>query len=424
MRQLKYFKLLLESLAFALRAVAVNRLRTSLSLLGITIGIFAIISAFTVIDSLESNIRESLETFGENVIYIQKWPWTPEEGEEYEWWQYWNRPVPKMSEYEAIKDRSKYAEVVAFFAFANKRVEYENNNIDQVGIWGSTEEFPEIRDFELIRGRFPTSFEFSSGKNLAVIGYTIADKLFEGGNPIGKQIKVGGRKVFVIGVFEKEGNSVFGGGSMDEIILFPIKYLEKMVDIRRDNADPNIWVKAKPNITNEEMKNEIRSIMRSERRLKPRAKDTFSLNQTSMISQGLDQVFKVINRAGAFIGIFSILVGGFGIANIMFVSVKERTNQIGIQKALGAKRSFILSQFLFEAIVLALSGGVIGLLLIFGLTTLVTYLELLGSFKISLTAGNIILGLTISAAIGIISGFAPANSAAKMDPVNAINTTF
>ena len=417
-------KLFLESLAFAFRAVIINRLRTFLSLLGITIGIFAIISVFTVLDSLERNIRTSLESFGENVIYIQKWPWGREEGGEWEWWQYLNRPVPKLQEYRAIKDRSQYAEVVTFFAFANKRVEYENNNIDQVNLWGTTEEFPDIREFELLRGRFLTSFEFSSGKNLAVIGYTIADKLFEGKDPVGKQIKVGGMKVTVIGVFSKEGMSVFGGGSMDDIIVFPLQFLARMVDIRRDNADPMIWVKAKPNITNQEMKNEIRSIMRSERRLKPKAKDTFALNQTSMISQGLDQVFKVINMAGGFIGIFSILVGGFGIANIMFVSVKERTNQIGIQKALGAKRSFILSQFLFEAVILALSGGIIGLLLVFGLTSLATYLELLGTFKITLTAGNILLGLTISASIGVISGFAPANSAARMDPVNAINTSF
>ena len=211
---------------------------------------------------------------------------------------------------------------------------------------------------------------------------------------------------------------------MDEIIFFPVQYLARIIDIKRDNAGPMIWVKAKPNITNDEMKNEIRSIMRSERRMKPRAKDSFALNQTSMISRGLDQVFKVINMAGAFIGIFSILVGGFGIANIMFVSVKERTTQIGIQKALGAKKSFIRYQFLFESVILALSGGIIGLLLVYGLTSLATYLELLGSFKITLTAGNIILGLSISGSIGIISGFAPANSAAKMDPVNAINTTF
>jgi len=204
----------------------------------------------------------------------------------------------------------------------------------------------------------------------------------------------------------------------------PIQFMRTFIDIRSENASPMIWVMGKPNVSNAELADELTQILRSLRRLKPKAKDNFALNQTSMISRGLDQVFRVINIAGGFIGIFSILVGGFGIANIMFVSVKERTNQIGIEKALGAKRFFILFQFLFEAVLLALTGGVIGLIMVFGGTSAVNGYELLGNFKVTLTAGNIVLGLTISAVIGIISGFAPAWSAARMDPVQAINTTF
>jgi len=421
---MKVIKLIVESLIFSFNAVVINRLRTLLSLLGITIGIFAIITVFTVIDSLEINIRESLESFGENTIYVEKWPWAPEEGQEYEWWQYWNRPVPNLEEYEAIKEQSKYAETACFFAFASRTVEYKNNSIESIQLWGTSNEFEEVRSFEIIDGRFITDFEFHTGRNVAVIGYTIADELFEGKSPVGKEIKVGGHKVTVIGVFNKEGTSVFGGGSLDELILLPVQYLRTFVNIRSENAGPMIWVTAKPSITNLELKEDLRQILRSVRRLKPRADDNFALNQTSMISRGLDQVFSVINVAGGFIGIFSILVGGFGIANIMFVSVKERTNQIGIQKALGAKRFFILFQFLFEAILLALSGGIIGLLLVFGGTSILTGLDLLEGFKIILTFGNIILGLTISIIIGIISGFAPAWSAARMDPVEAINTIF
>jgi len=421
---MKVIKLIIESFIFSFNAVIINRLRTSLSLLGITIGIFAIITVFTVIDSLENNIRESLESFGENTIYVEKWPWAPEEGQEYEWWQYWNRPVPKLEEYKAIKGRSIYAETACFFAFASRTVEYKNNSIESTQIWGTSNEFDEVRSFEIINGRFITDFEYNSGKNIAAIGYTIADELFEGKNAVGKQIKIGGHKATVIGVFNKEGMSVFGGGSLDELIVIPVQYLRTFINIRSENAGPMIWVTAKPNISNLELQEDLRQILRSTRRLKPRADDNFALNQTSMISRGLDQVFNVINVAGGFIGIFSILVGGFGIANIMFVSVKERTNQIGIQKALGAKRYFILLQFLFEAVLLALSGGIIGLLLVFGGTSLMTGLDLLGSFKITLTLGNIVLGLTISIIIGIISGFAPAWSAARMDPVEAINTTF
>ena len=421
---MKSIKLIFESFIFAFSSVIVNRLRTILSLLGITIGIFAIITVFTVIDSLEMNIRESLSSFGDNIIYVEKWPWAPEEGQEYEWWQYWNRPVAKYQEYQMIKERSMSAQTACFFAFANRSVEYKNNSIDRCNIWGTTEEFEEIRDFEISEGRFLTPFEFHTGKNMAVIGSIIAEKLFQGKSPIGEEIKLGGIKVTVIGVFKKEGTSVFGGGSTDEIIVMPVYFLRTFVDIKSENAGPMIWVMAKPNVSNEELVNEITQIIRSARRLKPKAKDNFALNQTSMISKGLDQVFRIINIAGGFIGIFSILVGGFGIANIMFVSVKERTNQIGIQKALGAKNFFIMFQFLFEAIILALTGGIIGLLLVFGGTSAVTGYELLGNFKITLTLGNIILGLTISAVIGIISGFAPAWSASRMDPVEAINTTF
>jgi len=421
---MKSIKLIFESLRFAFSSVIVNRLRTILSLLGITIGIFAIITVFTVIDSLEMNIRESLSSFGENIIYIEKWPWAPEEGQEYEWWQYWNRPVVKYQEYQIIKDRALSPQTVCFFAFTNRLVEYNNNSIDRSDIWGTSEEFEEIRDFEISDGRFLTPFEFHTGKNMVVIGNAIAEKLFEGKSPVGKEIQLGGIKVSVVGVFKKEGTSVFGGGSLDEVILMSVQFLRTFLDIRSENASPMIWVMGKPNISNDEMVDELTQIIRSARRLKPKAKDNFALNQTSMISKGLDKVFRIINIAGGFIGIFSILVGGFGIANIMFVSVKERTNQIGIQKALGAKNYFILFQFLFEAILLALTGGVIGLLLVFGGASAVTGYELLGNFKITLTLGNIILGLTISAVIGIISGFAPAWAAARMDPVEAINTTF
>ena len=206
------------------------------------------------------------------------------------------------------------------------------------------------------------------------------------------------------------------------ILFFRRNVMQKITDIRRESADPQILAKAKPNVSNEELMEELRFILRSYRRLSPRADDNFALNRTSMLSGAIDQIFKILHLAGFFIGIFSILVGGFGIANIMFVSVKERTNIIGIQKALGAKRYFILLQFLFESMLLAVTGGVFGLLIVFTGAAIMT--SLIESFKVFLTAGNIVLGLGISAGIGIISGFAPAWSAARMDPVEAINTTF
>jgi putative ABC transport system permease protein len=420
MKIIKTFRLIFESFLFAFKSVIVNKMRTVLSLLGITIGIFAIISVFTIFDSLEINIRESLSGLGENTVYIQKWPWAPEAGEEYEWWQYWNRPVPKYREYLAVKERSQLSEVVAFFAFSRRTLKYKNNSVENIVIWGTTPEFEQARESEVLQGRFFTAYEFQASVNLVILGYNIADRLFQNDEPIGKVIKIRGHKATVIGVFAKEGSSMFG--SMDDFVVVPMQFMQKITDIRKEGADPQIAARGKVNVSNEELMDELTAIMRSSRRLSPRADNNFALNRTSMLTGAIDQIFKILNVAGFFIGIFSILVGGFGIANIMFVSVKERTNIIGIQKALGAKRYFILTQFLFESMLLAVTGGILGLLIVFTGATIMS--ALIDSFKVFLTAGNIFLGIGISASIGIISGFAPAWSAAKMDPVEAINTSF
>jgi putative ABC transport system permease protein len=301
-------------------------------------------------------------------------------------------------------------------------VKYKSNSISDATIWGTTSEFEDTRDHEVEKGRFFTLYEFEASKNLAVIGYTVADELFQNEDPLGKEIKIKGHKATVIGVFKREGSSMMGGGSLDEFIVIPIQFMQKITDIRSEGAEPMILARARPGVSNDDLKEELRVILRTSRRLKPRADDNFALNQTSMISGALDAIFKVLNTTGFFIGIFSILVGGFGIANIMFVSVKERTNIIGIQKALGAKRYFILWQFLFEAMLLTLSGGAIGLLIVFAGTGVMT--SLIDDFRVFLTFGNILLGLSISALIGVVSGFAPAWSAARMDPVEAINTSF
>ncbi|MGC9341862.1 MAG: ABC transporter permease [Bacteroidales bacterium] len=417
---IKVLRLIFESLLFALNAVVVNRLRTLLSLLGITIGIFAIISVFTIFDSLEANIRESISSLGSDIIYVQKWPWTEEDGQDYQWWQYVNRPVPNIQEYEELRDRLTRAEEVAFVVSTNTNVKFRDNQIENINFFGTSEGFESIRDFEIQRGRYFTDFEMISGKNIAIIGHEIANQLFGNLDPVNQLISIRGHKIKVIGVFEKEGKDNFGD-SMDETILVPINHVRNVVNIRRESMNPMIWVKAAENVSNEELIAELRMILRSIRRLKPTAEDNFALNQTSMLNNQLDQFFGTLDIAGWFIGIFSLLVGGFGIANIMFVSVKERTNMIGIQKALGAKFYFILLQFIFESVLLAIAGGTIGLLLVFSGTVIINQIT---EFTISLTLGNIVSGLTISSIIGIISGIAPAYSAAKLSPVNAINTTF
>ena len=411
---IKILKQAKESLIFALNSVIVNKLRTFLSLLGITIGIFSIITVFTVIDSLENNIRSSIASLGENVVYVQKWPWSM--GGEYPWWKYLRRPVPKQEEEELLRKKLSLSEAISFMAGTNKTIKYESKSFENTSVLGVASDYEKIRSFEIKRGRFISPTEYHTGKNVAVIGYKLSIDLFGAKSPIDKTIKISGRKVKVIGVFEKEGESAIGEDSLDEMVIVPVNYIKSIVNIR--NIDPLIMVKAKEGIATDDLIDEIRGALRSIRRLKPKEEDNFALNQISLLSEGLNNIFGTINIAGWIIGGFSLLVGGFGIANIMFVSVRERTNLIGIQKALGAKNYFILLQFLYESVLLSIIGGSIGLLLIFILTSIVSAT---GSFNVSLSVSNIVLGLTISSVIGIISGFSPAFKASRLNPVEAIS---
>lgn len=410
-----------ESLLMAIQSVTVNRLRAMLSLLGITIGIFAIIAVFTIVDSLEKNIRDSIDTLGSDVIYIEKWPWAPPEGEEFAWWKYMNRPLASLDEMEFIKNNARGAGNICFLSAVGRRIEYGNNNLEGSTIFGVSDGFQNIRSFEMGSGRYFSPVEAGAGRNVVVIGDKIAQDLFQGAEPLGKNIEMLGRKVMVIGVLEKEGQSTFDVFNMDEVAILPLAFYKGFIDIKSDMANPQIWVQAKANVAIEELTFEIKQLMRSYRRLKPADEDNFALNQTSIINNQLDQFFAVLKIAGFFIGIFSIIVGGFGIANIMFVSVKERTHIIGIQKALGAKRYFILTQFLFESVMLSVAGGIIGLLIVFLGATIIS---LSGDFSVFLSMDNIILGIGISSVIGLVSGIFPAWQGARMDPVVAINTSF
>jgi len=411
-----FLTLFKESFLFAIQALVTNKLRSFLSLLGITIGIFAIISVFTMTDSLETKLRDSVKSLGDNVIYIQKWPWTF--GPDYPWWKYMNRPVPNISELDEVRRWCQKGEAFAFMVSARGTAKYRNNSVENSDLLCVSHEYDKIRSFEIVNGRYFSETESSSGRSVCVIGNTIAEGLFEYEDPIGKTIKVRDSKLTVIGVLKKEGESMIGS-NVDTQVLIPINYARNIVDLRNDRFEPVILVRAIPGVPNDELIDELTGIMRGIRKLKPIAEDDFALNQTSMISAQVGDLFNVVGIAGWIIGGFSILVGGFGIANIMFVSVKERTNLIGIQKSLGAKNYFVLLQFLSEAVLLSVIGGIIGLLLIYGGTFIV---ESLMEMEISLTKSNIILGLTISALIGVVSGFVPAYSASQLDPVEAIRT--
>jgi putative ABC transport system permease protein len=409
----------LESFSFAFNSLHGNKLRTFLSLLGITIGIFAIISVFTVIDSLENYIRNSLNSLGSNMVYIEKWPWTPPEGEsEYPWWKYLNRPVPTMEESEELVRRSRNIEYSVYFFGFNRTVQFENSKAENTNVLATTYDLINTWSLEIEKGRYFTESESNSGASLAILGSELAGKLFNQVNPVGKMIKIQGHRFQIIGVYAKKGEDMFGT-SMDKKVHIPVVYAMNMVDVRNRDQRQSINVKAKPDVDHDEFIAELEGIMRTLHRLKPMEENDFAINEVSLISTRFDAFFKVFNMAGWIIGGFSILVGGFGIANIMFVSVKERTKIIGIQKAIGAKKYFILLQFIFEAVVLSMLGGLIGLLLIFIGTTIFSYVS---SMTLSLTMANIILGLTISGVIGVLAGFIPALSASRLDPVEAMNS--
>lgn len=401
----------------ALNALVVNRLRTFLSLLGITIGIFAIISVFTAVDGLESNVKGSIESLGNNVIYIEKWPWTF--GGDYPWWKYWQRPVADYKEMEQLSQRSSLAEGFAFMAFlSNQTIKHKSNSVENSDVTLVSHTYADINSFNLSDGRYFTDAESESGYAVAILGYEVDKNLFPGEGSLDKNVSIRGRKLQVIGVLAKEGESIVGN-SHDNTILMPVNFARKFLDIRSDRLNPIIMVKAKEGISNAELMDELRGNMRSIRRLRPMEEDNFALNETKLLSTQIGGLFSALSAAGWIIGGFSILVGGFGIANIMFVSVRERTGIIGIQKSLGAKNYFILLQFLTESVMLCLIGGVLGLLLVFIVSVTASHLM---DFDMPLTSANIILGLSVSAIIGIVSGFIPAFTASRLDPVEAIRS--
>lgn len=411
-----FLKLFRESVLFAINALVVNKLRTFLSLLGISIGIFTIITVFTFVDYIEFSVQSSVQKLGNDVVYVQKWPWAF--GSDYPWWKYFNRPNPSYRDFENLNRRVD-ADKVKAMAFEidipNKVVKYRSNSVENVNIVASSHEFSDVRLLEFENGRYFSNNESRSGKNYIILGYNVAEALFGQADPVGKEVKVLGRRLKVIGVARKEGEDILGN-SMDNQALIPINYARNLVDARSDRYQPFIMVKAQEGVTLLELSDELKNHMRSIHRLSPREEDDFALNQSSILSVQTESLFGVVNVAGWIIGGFSILVGGFGIANIMFVSVKERTNVIGIQKSLGAKNYFILLQFLSESIVLCLLGGSIGLLLVW----VVTLIANLFDFALFLSLSNITLGLSVSVIIGVVSGYLPAQTAANLDPVEAI----
>ena len=413
-----FFKLTWESFRFALSALKSNLTRTILSLLGVTVGIFAIIAVFTLVDSLENNIRSSFSFLGTNVMRVDRFPF--ENGpQDYPWWKYFRRPPGTVSEYKFLEERLTEAEGVTISASAGTVIKAGSNSYEGMQLTGVAFTYQNVFDVALEQGRYFTQSEIDAARNFAIVGRKIANTLYPNQDIIGKEVKIKGMKFVVVGVFEEEGEGLFDLPSKDEACLIPYGAFNKMYYTGRNGIEPSIAVKGKvDDIGLVGLENEMTGLLRAKRGLKPTEENNFALNKTEFVQNAIGSIFDVISIAGWVIGGFSILVGGFGIANIMFVSVRERTNIIGIQKSLGAKNYFILFQFLFEAVFLSLIGGTTGIILVFFLSFVP-----LGTLEIALSFGNILLGLGVSSIIGVVSGIVPATLAARMDPVEAIRTT-
>jgi putative ABC transport system permease protein len=414
-----FFRLLKEGFLFAINSVVVNKLRTFLSLFGITIGIFCIISVFTVLDWMEKSIHDSIKSMGSNVVYVQKFPWSFNNN--LAWWDIIKWPPISLDDYQALLNKSTKALAVSFVASKSEKINYKKNVANDAVLAAVTNDLEKVVSFEIEKGRYFSPYEYVSGSNVAVLGAETAERLFEKADPVGKEITMSGFKVRIIGVMKKEGQGGISLSNIDQITLIPLNFGRSFINMKNRFIDSEMMIKAKPEVSAQELSDEITMVLRAARRLKPVETTNFSVNTPTMLSQGFDAVFKGINIGGWIIGCFAILVGGFGIANIMFVSVRERTNQIGIQKALGAKKFFILQQFLTESVLLSITGGVLGLLLIFIGTLIINYVW---DFNMYLTFGNVMLALFISGVIGIVAGYAPANAAAKMNPVDAMGFSF
>jgi putative ABC transport system permease protein len=412
---LVYLRLLKESFSFAMNALRSNKLRTLLSLLGVTIGIFSIIAVLAAVDSLDRKISDELSSLDKNTIYLLKFPFGPSDVPQ---WKREQFPNVKYTEYVYLKNTMTQTEELAYQIFTKREsIKYESNTVSDVNIIPVSHEFIDIQGLKFEKGRFYNESEANSGSPVIVLGNDIAKSLFNDSEALGKNVRLYGQRFTVIGVLEKIGSSI--GDNNDTAAIIPVNFVRRLYGDNNPKLTNVIIFKPEKGVDMEEYKSEITQKLRSFRGLKSGEIDNFFINVFGGLLNLIDNIFGMMNKVGWIISGFSLLVGGFGIANIMFVSVKERTNLIGIQKSLGAKNRFILFQFLFEAIILSMLGGLIGLFMVWITAMILTRVL---EFEFILGLSNIILGTGLAAMIGVISGILPAISASKLDPVEAIRT--
>ena len=411
----KTLSILSNSLRLTLQELRVNKLRTALSLTGVAFGIFCIIGVLATVNSLERNIQNEVNAFGSNTIYIDKWEYGG--GPDRPFWKFRARPRMRYEEVALLKQRSDLVEEISFLMKANGNISYKNEVVQNSSVFGISEEQMKVQPISFDYGRFISSAEFNNGSAVGIIGYDNAEKLF--GNPeraIGKYFEIKGKQVTIVGVIKKEGKS-FIGFDYDNCIMLPYYFCRNIIAV--ENTNPVLIAKAKANVTTSQLSYDLQGAMRQIRRLSPTQEDNFSLNSVEAFSKAIGSLFSTVDVVGGLIGVISLIVGMFGIANIMFVTVKERTSMIGLKKAIGAKRSSILFEFLLEAAILCLMGGAIGLFLVYILT--LVFSKLL-DFPVFVSIPLLIATVIICLIVGVLAGIFPASRAAKMDPVEAIRS--
>jgi putative ABC transport system permease protein len=413
----KTFEILWNTLKLAVQELGKNKLRTFLSLFGVTIGIFCIIGVLATVSSLEKNIQDGVKSLGSNTIYIDKWDY--QGGAEYPWWKYVNRPSPKLIETKLLREKINADINIVFNFTAQSFIEFDNNKLDGINYHGITEEFDKIQPIDIQYGRYLNQMEFDYGSPSIIIGYDNAEKLF--GNPekaVGKEVDLRNKKAVIVGVIRKQGKSFIEGWQFDQSIVLSYRFMKQMLFNERFN-NPKIIVKGPENMSTDALKDELTGAMRSIHRLGPVEEDDFALNAISDFSKAVSSLFGSINLGGWMIGLLSLIVGAFGIANIMFVTVRERTPIIGLKKAIGAKKRTILIEFLLESALICIIGGLIGIVLVVVMSQI---LSTAFNFPIFVSANILALAIAICVSIGVLAGIIPAMIAAKMDPVVAIRS--
>ncbi len=397
-----------EIFKMALGSLRANKMRSLLTTLGIVIGITTIIAIVSIVEGLNDAFAAELESIGQGVLYIQKYPWASND-----WRKFRHYPDIGMKEYEAVAAEATMVAGQSPTKFARKTIKWKNRSMDLVQVMGVNSQYATIRNVFPAKGRFFIPADIERGRMICLLGHKAAESLFGIRNPIGQRIRIGKDRFEVIGVIAKRGD--FFDQNLDQFVLIPYTTFGKTITRRRPRF--TLAVKVAPHATMAAAKDELRGILRRVRKVPLNKPDNFSINEVDVLRELYNKLTGSLYAAMFAVAGISLLVGGIGIMNIMLVSVTERTREIGVRKALGARQRWILLQFLFEAMVIASIGGVFGVLGGAGVAKLVA---LTTPLPASVKGWSVVVGIVFSSAVGVFFGYFPARSAAKKDPIDAL----